>query len=282
MWHLLKIQLSSILQYIRQQNQGSAVARNTGAKASRGDLLIFLDDDMLVEPYYVSGLLKEHAESERIVGMAHELPYVLPNALPFTRKAAKNALHQAVAPEGAFVDFTACVTNNLSIERDDFFEIGMMQDIAGDGPTWWGDVDFGYRALQAGFRFRRSGIAKCYHRDYSISSLEATASRYHKASRMAVLLFQKFPEIQSSLPMFYDKTPIKWGNDSPRLVTRKLVRQLASVKPMISFLERMVKIIEYINPSTLLLGRFYRWIIGGYIFQGYREGLREFGPIENS
>jgi glycosyltransferase involved in cell wall biosynthesis len=267
------------LRYFRQSNQGSAAARNTGAEQATGNVLIFLDDDMLVEPEYVAGLIEEHRNYPRIVGMGTELPYIPPDATPLGggTRGEESGPAELV---GAFVDFTKCVTNNLSVERDSFFEVGMMQDVAGDGPTWWGDVDFGYRADRAGFRFRRSGKAACYHRDYSTRDLRTTSTRYYHAARMAVVLFHKFPDIQPHLPMFRDKTPIAWGQDSPRLVARKLVRHIASSRPVLRGMEALVTVLERCCLSHSLLRPLYRWVVGGYIFRGYRDGLREHGPVE--
>jgi len=267
------------LRYVRQSNQGSAVARNTGAKQASGDVLIFLDDDILVEPDYIAGLIEEHQNHPRILGMGTELPYIPPNATPFAQINADGKWSDPAQSSGAFVDFTKCVTNNLSVERGDFFEIGMMQDVAGDGPTWWGDVDFGYRAAQSGFRLRRSGKAACYHRDYSIHDLTTAKTRSYNIARMAALLFHKFPDVQPHLPMFRDKTPIAWGQDSLRLTTRKLARHVTSSRPVLTGMELVVNVLEQRYPSPKLLRPLYRWILGGYIFRGYRVGLKEYGPI---
>ena len=271
---------SFTLRCIRQPNQGSAAARNTGVLNAQGALLIFLDDDMLVETNYVMGLTEEHQRYPHVVGMGTPRPYLPANATPFARLYAHLAASNRVGPEGTFVDFAQCVTNNLSVERDDFFEIGMMQDVGGDGPTWWGDVDFGYRAMQLGFRFRRTGKATCYHRDHGIRNLATASTRAHKAAHMAVALFLKYPEVLPHLPMFHDKTLIAWRRDPPRLITRKLARHVASSRPVLGGMEQIVSILERWYPSLTLLRLLYRWIIGGYIFRGYREGLRQYGPVE--
>lgn len=262
------------LRYIRQCNQGSAFARNTGARNARGRLLIFLDDDMTVEPDYVAGLVEEHYRHSRIIGMGTVYSYIPANATVFARVYAQLPTTNSPSPNGAFVTFTDCGTANLSVERADFFEIGMMHDVAGDGPTWWGDVDFGYRAARLGFRFRRSGKAICHHRDYGIRDLATASSRAQKAACMAVTLFHKYPEIQPHLPMFHDKTPIAWREDPPRLILRKLARQAASSRPAMWAMEQLVRVLEQRDPSPTLLRPLYRWIIGGYIFRGYRAGLK--------
>jgi glycosyltransferase involved in cell wall biosynthesis len=50
------------LKCVRQENAGPAAARNLGFTASRGDIVIFIDDDILVPPE----LVRQHVE-------AHEL-----------------------------------------------------------------------------------------------------------------------------------------------------------------------------------------------------------------
>ena len=279
---IVKESLPFTLRYIRQSNQGSAVARNTGAQQASGDVLIFLDDDVLVEPNYIAGLIEEHRNHPRIVGMGTELPYIPPDATPFARINANGKEPAPAKSKGCFVEFTECVTNNISVERDDFFEIGMMQDVAGDGPTWWGDIDFGYRAAQLGFSFRRSGKAACYHCDYSIRDLATVKARSYNIARMAIPLFHKFPGMQPHLPMFHDKPPVAWGQDSPRLIARKLARLIASSRPVLNGLEHLMGILEKRYPSPVLLRPLYRWILGGYIFRGYRAGLREYGLLKDA
>lgn len=268
-----------LLRYVQQGNQGSAAARNKGAQIAQGKLLVFLDDDMLVSTDYVTSLIEEHKAYSNIVGMGTELPCLPESPSIFARviTTERNTSDNCLAT-GQFVEFTNCVTNNLSIERESFFEIGMMQDVAGDGPTWWGDVDFGYRANRLGFRFRRSAKAICWHCDYSIQDLATSSRRAEQASYLVHYLIRKYIDIEKSLPMFADKSPINWQLDRPEMIVRKLVRQVASTPFLMNSLEAVVRLFEreYANPD--ILRPLYRWIIGGYIFNGYRRGLKELKP----
>lgn len=268
------------VRYIRQDNQGSAVARNTGAAGAQGDLLIFLDDDMLAQSDYLSGLLEEHTQHRRIVGMGQELPWLPPDPTVFARIAVADRLAQSLRQTASeFVDYTACVTNNLSVLRGDFAVIGGMQDVAGDGPTWWGDVDFGYRAAQLGFRFRRSVRAKCIHCDYSIRDLPTAADRAEKVATMAIALFRKHPGIEKELPMFHDKLPIDWSADSLPMIARKVIRRPASTRTSTRLLEGCTQLLEQVSPNPTLLRPLYRWILGGSFYRGYRAGIKNAAPL---
>jgi hypothetical protein len=86
-------------------------------------------------------------------------------------------------------------------------------------------------------------------------------------------LFTLHPEIKEHLPMFHDKGPIVWRQDSPGLILRKLARQSASSRPVMALMERSVPVFERYAPSSTTLRLLYRWIVSGHIYRGYREGL---------
>jgi len=278
------------LYYLRQANQGSAAARNAGAEHASGELLIFLDDDMLVESGFVSGLLEAHEKYPDIVGMGSLRPYVSDRKNIFTRvyPLEEQLYKQRVFPveevtplaESEFVSFMECVSNNLSVRKDDFFSIGGMQDVAGDGPTWWGDVDFGYRAYLKGLRFHRSGLAFCTHCDQSVSDLATATARQYKSAVLAVALFNKFPALQDQLPMFQDMLPIDPKIDPFKRVVRKVLRKFVSTWVSLRILTGIARFLERWYPSPALLRPLYRWILGGFLYQGYQAGLKKYGPAD--
>jgi glycogen synthase len=265
------------LRYFRQSNQGATAARNLAARQSQAEILVFLDDDILLEPDYLTYLSREHATSQNriVVGavtIQSEGTAPLSQALNATLATNQNAVDLA---------FTDVYSNNMSIRREAYFEIGMYHDLGFLGSSSWCDVDLGYRAYRQGFEFRRSIQAKCLHRDYFAGSLDRYKNRARTSAFQAVLLFQKYPELLFHLPMFYDKTPIIWSQDRPLLVIRKWARFIISTRPVLWSLERIVNILEKSDPASNILPDLYRYIIGGYLFHGYREGLRKFGKVDN-
>ena len=264
------------LQYIYQRNQGSAAARNAGAKQSHGEILVFIDDDITTEPGYLSGLVEELRQYDQVIAMGTFQPWLPPEgASVFQVVCAQSDEHKSLDTTTHWVTFDQCTSNNLAVKREDFFALGMWQDVAGDGQTLWGDVDFGYRAYRAHFRFRRSPAAILYHRDYAARDLTIACRRAQTAAYRAVSLLWKHPELEGQLPMFRDKGYVALGADPADLVVRKLLRGIASSGPALWLLEATARGLEKIFPRPFLLRPLYRWVIGSYIFRGYRQGLRE-------
>ncbi len=263
------------LRYIRQKNQGAAAARNRGAAEARGEIFIFLDDDITVVPGFIGAFQAELTQTAPTVAVGALRPPAWPDKRIF-RDLYAQITATGDQPDISFAD---CLSGIFAVKREDFHRIGAMQDVAGDGRTAWGDVDFGCRAHRLGYRFRRAVDAIGYHDDRAIHDLATYCRVQQKASQQAVLLFSKYPDLQAHIPMFRDKGPIAWRQDPPALILRKLARQVASSRPAMWALEQLAHILEQRYPSPSLLRPLYRWIIGGYIFRGYREGLREYASV---
>jgi glycosyltransferase involved in cell wall biosynthesis len=264
------------LRYFWQTNQGDAAARNVGAQQSGADILVFLDDDILVEAGYLTHLIQAHdiGQNKIVIGTWNLWPA---ETTPFSQRlyASPELDHTHTVTELPFRDVSS---NNMSLRREAYFKIGMMQGLDFPGSSMWCDLDFNYRAYRQGFEFRRSTQAICWHRDHTVRSLDVYQKRVRTAAYRAVVLFQRYPELLAHVPMFYDKTPITWGQDPLNLIGRKLARSLASTRPALWSMEQIVKALEKRYPTSKLLLSLYRYILGGYIYQGYREGLCEFTP----
>lgn len=261
------------LKYISQSNQGDAIARNTGAKASRGVWLVFLDDDILVEPGYLAAILAGHQSSSKRIVVGKEFLWLKEgNPVKQGRNLDRQSLQE---PELGEIEFVEVCSNNMSLSKEAYFSIGMMQNLDFPGSSMWCDVDFSYRAKKRGYEFLRSSGAICWHRDYVSQNMENLKKRWREASYRSVELFRRHPELITYLPMFYDMTPINWREDPPILILRKFARRISSYSPTLSLLEMVDKLLERINTPSAVMPRIKYWIIGGYIFRGYRDGLRD-------
>ena len=148
-------------------NGGQRQARLTGARAATGEVVLFLDDDVVPGFGLAAGHALRHAERPGLVVLGY-----MPILLPARRRAglypsylyASEYERRADAwerdPGETLRGFWA---GNHSLRREDFLAV-----MAGDTPplTYHDDLDFGLRCLAHGLegRFDRSLVARHEHR----------------------------------------------------------------------------------------------------------------------
>lgn len=167
------------LRVVSGPRRGRAAARNAGAAAARGRLLVFLDDDILVDESFVRahvdahrgvggrpiggaapgrwalvhGPLRELPGAGRLVAAAPAHPHRSAMAGEFGRTVT-NALERLVlamadgtAP--AVAPWLACVGANVSLPAERWAATGGFDETFG---TVWGceDLEYGYRSHAAG------------------------------------------------------------------------------------------------------------------------------------
>jgi glycosyltransferase involved in cell wall biosynthesis len=261
------------LRYIYQENRGDAEARNTGAAHSHADLLVFLDDDVLVGRDYLTALVKGHEEAGNRIIVGTQILWIEEGSPPLDRPV-KVPGAQPGDQDLSAIKFSEVCSNNMSVRKESYESIGMMESLNFRGSSMWCDVDFSYRAYLKGIGFYRSTEAVCWHRDYVSLSLENQKRRWREVAYRAVALFAKYPQLAKEIPMFVDKTPVDWHFDSPGLILRKITRHITSSRFVMWPLGFSEKTLAGMGISGGISRNLQRWIIGGCIFQGFREGLR--------
>jgi glycosyltransferase involved in cell wall biosynthesis len=140
------------LTVIEQENLGAGAARNAGAAAARGELLLFLDDDMEADPR----LLAEHDRAHR------EGAAVVLGDLPLHPSSPANLLSAGVGlwtrtrrerltRPGAEIGLGELLTGQISISREDYERVGGFDaSFTREGLFGGEDSDFGYRVYQSG------------------------------------------------------------------------------------------------------------------------------------
>ncbi len=256
--------------YAFQSNQGDAAARNLGARLSKSNVLVFLDDDIVPDPDYLAAIVHEFDYSARVirVGLMRNWP-----------EDGGSRFHQIKASNDKRVDageiqFAELCSNNFCIGRDAYMEIGRMKSLGLPGSDIWCDVDFAYRAHNLGYKIVRVPEAICYHLDHTLRDISVYSNRMYLVGSRAVPLFHRYPDLIDFLPMFEDKTPIVWGVDRGRLILWKIARRITSSGMAMRLLSGTTRIIERRDGLESLLRTLYRWIGGGSIYRGYREGLK--------
>lgn len=273
---IVNLEFPFSFQYIKQENQGATVARNHGVEKSVGNILVFIDDDITISPNTLELLADRCSAVPKQIAMGTLIQRNDGDDSIYANIQLAE-IHHKMTNRDFFQDFVFCNTELLAVRRQDFFELGKLQDpTKGRGWPNWDDVDFGYRAHLNGYKLLQVADAVGEHWDYSMGDWHTACRRWQRASRSAVLLFNAHPRLQQHLPMLHDKIPIQWGADSPRLIGRKMIRAMTSTKIVVWVLEQSIKTMEKVWPSPKILRPLYRWVAGGYMYQGYQQGLREF------
>jgi GT2 family glycosyltransferase/peptidoglycan/xylan/chitin deacetylase (PgdA/CDA1 family) len=154
------------LTVLEQPNRGAGAARNAGAAAARGEILLFLDDDMEADPSLLSEHDRSHGEgADLVMGDLPLHPDSPSNVL--TRGVAtwaRSRGERLAATEGE-IPLADLLTGQMSISREAFERLGGFDaSFTEDGSFGGEDVDFGYRVLTAGceVRFNPAAVSRQY------------------------------------------------------------------------------------------------------------------------
>lgn len=174
-------------------NQGRARARNTGIRAARGELLVFLDSDMTVGPDFLRVHASFHQQPGTVViGNIRFGPQFQGN--PLSRYLETRGVHR-LRP-GDPVPFKCFVTGNSSVEREQLLRVGLFDE---DFTVYGGeDLELGYRLHLGGAVFRYAPQALSHH--HHLRSLEQLCRLMHTYGRHSIpVLLRKHPELASLL-----------------------------------------------------------------------------------
>lgn len=168
-----------------------ATKRNYGVRASTGELLVILDDDLLVAPNFLTSHIEAHKGAETRVASG---PITFPrdwvtasNYYRFKqgRHSGKRALTANVPPHHF-------VAMNHSIRRKSYLDMGGYDD---DYQMYGGeDLDFGHRAVRTGLDLVVAEGADAIHNEVKMT-WTTYFNKVHKAAYFGLpLVMTKNPE----------------------------------------------------------------------------------------
>jgi len=152
------------VRYIRTRSVGESPAKNTAIGLAKHDVLVFTDDDVTATPTWFETLVRAlMREGPRSIVMGQVPPAQAETADGFapTRKVGDTP----AVYEGRIGQDVLCPIN-MAMYRSTFQEVGGFDERLGAGAPFPGaeDNDFGFRALEAGYRIVYEPRAVVYHR----------------------------------------------------------------------------------------------------------------------
>ena len=184
------------LRAFQQANAGPGAARNLGAREARGEVILFLGDDIYAPPKLLAEHVDFHhdypSQYEAVVGRVDWAENV--NVTPFMRyivgpSGVQFAYDSIRDPESA--GYRCFYTCNISLKRS----LLAAEDPLFDPEYWypaWEDIDLGYRLQQQGLRLRYRRKLLAYH-DHPTELLRYQ-QRQFRAGQMACLFARKHPQ----------------------------------------------------------------------------------------
>ena len=272
------------LRFFTQPNRGVAAARNLGVRHAAGDLIVFIDDDIVVPPSF----LRAHLETHRrfpgaLINGRWDFEPELHEALQSTAFGrfrlevedwVKDGIGMRPLDDG-FLEPEAVTACNLSLSREAFDRVGgFSEDFPFAGAE---DQEFSVRARRAGLRFVFDPRLRVWHNDHRVT-LEQFCERQRRGALTSVLLARKHPRPFAARPLIRDNAPIDAG-DRLAVRLRKTVKAALAAPPARRAAIASLSALERLRAPTRMLRRGYWMACGLYIFAGVREGFARFGPL---
>lgn len=256
-----------------EQTPGAAAARNAGVEGAKGDYLLFLDNDILVEPDFVArhlNTLQRHPGCW-VVGQIANLPDH--DATPFGRY--RKTLMPLVSAEEGVSNASGLTGANFSMPRADMMRLGGFDekfDIASHE-----DLELAVRAWKAGITILFDPSIVGVHNDWAGTSISDYCWRQRLYCRTEPLFWRKYGADYVKQQLLAENLPPRWGEDSPKLILRKLAKRLVGNRVGQTTLIAVCQLLEATWPWPPALWRLYRVAIAGAMNKGFREGLVTYG-----
>jgi peptidoglycan/xylan/chitin deacetylase (PgdA/CDA1 family)/GT2 family glycosyltransferase len=237
------------LRIIEQPNRGQAAAINAGLRESRGQLALFLDDDILCGP----DLVAQHVKVPRNERACMAFGPVLvapegrdPLALDWARTYCDDFFHEKVheAPQKGW--YGCMASANSSLPRKVALSVGGLDDTFTRG----NDVEFGFRLLKAGYTFvyQPSAIT---HQLFNKSRRDVIADAAGEGAA-EVRLSRKFPELRTASRLALLSSKPWWKRATARVIVSapfSLIRVIA----LLTWISNKLRVIPLFRRLALRL-----------------------------
>ena len=199
-------------------NRFASASRNTGIKCARGEIIVFLDDDMEVVPDFLEEHLKFHGDGQRVVvaGNIQVGRNIQPTGI--VRYQSTRGVHKL--KRGQKMPFKYWCSGNASIRKSVLYEVGFFdEEIHQYGGE---DLELAYRLEKRGnVFFMYSPRAISYHMYYREFS-DVCRLMFNYGQTSLAYMIQKHPELAKTVRAHLIE-PLRLGRDSFLQLLQKLL-----------------------------------------------------------
>ena len=180
---------------VRQYNQGRSAAKNAGVQAARGDVVLFMDDDVIATPGLIARHREHHEghpeENEALLGHVTWSPEVrVTRHMRWLERGGPLFAYDTIE-DPANVSWRLLYTANVSLKRSFLEPFDPELSI-------FEDAELGYRLARRGLRLRYDPRAVGHHLREETPA--RTAARMEEVGAAAALVHRKWPELAEPPP----------------------------------------------------------------------------------
>lgn len=243
------------LRLYRIEHTGPGGARNHALREARRRRILFLGDDVLVQP----GCLARHARhDEPLVAVVGPYPWSgIQGSPPLRRWADPVPQTDVENPEDA--GFKYFCTGNISADRDALLELGGFDDRFGRGYAWE-DIDLGLKFERAGGRIIFDHEARAVH-EHPFSDRHALWRRERAMGINAYLFWEKWAGIDPAAVEF-----MKFWDDAAALGEGSALRRRIG--------DALIAVTDRAAPASKLNAALYERMVFTHRLEGVAEGWR--------
>lgn len=204
-----------------QPNSGPGRARNHGVTLASGRFVVFIGDDTIPEPRFLSEHARAHAESQddpRMACLGYTgwpagervtafMDYINDYGLQFGYRLIE---------DGTIVPFNFFYTSNISIDR----QLLAANPFDTTFPSAaWEDIELAYRLDTEGLKIRYN--ARAVTRHYHPTDIDSFARRQYTVGKSGAIFYRKHPELGHFLGVHeLDTRPLADAHELARLRRR--------------------------------------------------------------
>ena len=187
----------NVLTVKAHKNVGRAKSRNEGAALSEGELLLFLDDDMLAECNLIEGHVQYHIQHPEtiVVGNGYRNPADAKDSfgkyIVHAESAWQKGMEEVTKVSYNHFVFTAC---NMSIPVIEFKRLNGFDERLKDAE----DFDLGVNALNHAMNIIYVRALKAWHDDWP--TIEKFVDRHNEYTKAKWELLKLHPDYARSFP----------------------------------------------------------------------------------
>lgn len=186
--------------------RSAAISRNLGARLASGELLIFLDDDILAIP----GFIRAHVAARRswrvVIGYSKPVLPEKPTFWGYNARLWWEDAFRLMGSRGYRFSYRDLFSGNLSLPANVFWEAGGFDESIKGRLE---DYELGYRLIELGVEFHFEPEALGYHQERSSQRL--WLSRVRQEGTADAQIAERHPELRGSIFSSAIDTPDQWG-----------------------------------------------------------------------